>query len=1048
MAQIRLVLVRDGRPACSIVIAREATKAAQFAAYELQWHFQQITGAEVPIVRDGQPVKGTRVLVGASTATAALGLKNDSFKPQEYLIRFLPGTLILMGRDREDRQAVQYDPLPSPEAMATWPSIWDEQGTMYAVYDFLERYCNVRWFNPTESGMDIPPTKTLAISGTEVRRAPWFKYRWACYHSSENYDAYTALWPGNSEGFKTWEAAAFPELHRRFPDGWLYTHAKRGFVQLFRYRMREGGELAPGNHSLYGYYDRFWEKASDPERAKLFVGYKPDWFAQGYIGRPPQMCYSSRGLIEQVVQDARDFFDGKGAKPGAVAAGNYFCVEPMDNSQFCRCPQCQAWLQDQDEYDPFFSNGRHSDYFFNFVNEVAREVRKTHPDKWIVTLAYHTHAAHPKRIKLEPNILVQFCFACNRLNFDRASYEHEIKLLREWAAKRRGRPLYLWLYYTFPVEIANNGQFHCFPGFFAHAIGEQFKLFRQLGVTGAFHCGYGQEVEAYLTYKLMDDPGLEVEKLLDEYFKRLYGSAAEPMKQLYFAIERTYSNPANYPEPVARGIREGHHHQTEEVAWGYLGTERRMASFARLLQQAKASVKTAVEKKRLELFEKGVWDYMVAGRRAYLEKIKAKYGPVAPPLMVPYTVRGPLKGDPKKLDCDEAAALVDWRSRLGEPTKRKIEGRALNDGESLYLRLEERIAPQSLRRSRDLFAGDYWQIFLAAQRGRPFWEIAVGADGRLVCREFGRGPEGTPAAWDSGATVQVDVSRADRWLVSLALPLVKLFPNGAKPAAKLYMNIVRRSAGSDDQPMWVPSFGDLNDPTRWRELNLETADSLPAETEMQALRAQDLVAHWPLNEGYGNTVGDVSGNKLKGTLIHGASWVKDKARFVVRLQDRHGQYIDLGNPPEVQLTGPLTLEGWFKYEPSEVAYPALFGKGYEQTGAYSLHLRPGLTVWFEIDGEDGSRNIHNPTNRALIPGSWCHIVATYDGEVMRVYINGREAGNGQPVQTTLRKTAEPLRIGWLGSYGFFNGYVRDVAIYRRAMERGEVFARYVKGLLR
>ena len=721
----------------------------------------------------------------------------------------------------------------------------------------------------------------------------------------------------------------------------------------------------------------------------------------------------------------------------------------MDNSQFCKCSPCQEWLKGDSAYNPFFSNGKHSDYFFNFVNVVAREVRKTHPDKWIVTLAYMSHTEPPKRVKLEPNILVQFCFACNRLNFDRQSYAREMGLLREWAAKEKGRPLYLWLYYTFPVEIANNGKFHCFPGFFAHAIGEQFKLFRECGVTGAFHCGYGQEVEAYVTYRLMDEPSLDVDKLLDEYFQRLYGSAAEPMKQFYSAIERTYSTPTNYPDAIAQGIKEGHHHQTEEVAWGSLGTEQRMETFARLLQRAKDSAKTELEKRRVELFEKGVWSYMVAGRQAYLDKTKAKYGGMAPAVRVPCAVDGALNGDPRKLSRDEAAALLSWRSRNGEPTRRKLEGRVLNDGRYLYLQLEERIDPKSLKHPGDVFAGDYWHIMLASQRQRPYREIAVGPNGNHVCRDFGKDTGAAATVWDAGAVVHSDTLAKDRWLVSIAFPLAQLLPENAATGGSIYVNIARRSVGSGDEPVWVPTFGDFGDPTRCRELTLETADaiptSLPTEAEMQALRMKDLVAHWRLNEGTGNVANDSSPNKLQGKLINGAGWNKERTGAVAQLEDRRGQYVDFGNPDAMNLTGPLTLEGWFRYQTSETWYPGLFGKGYEETGAYSLHLRPGQTVWFEIDSEDGTRNIHNPTDLSLTPGAWCHVVATYDGETMRVYVNGREAGKGKPVKATLRKTSEPLRIGWLGSYGYFNGCVRDVSIYKRAMAAGEAWVRYRAG---
>jgi hypothetical protein len=112
---------------------------------------------------------------------------------------------------------------------------------MYAVYDFLERYCNVRWFNPTEFGTDCPKQPTLTLSVGKASREPFMKYRYAAYPGSEAYDQYTGLWPHGSEGQKKWEAAAYPELHKRFENGG-YTFAKRGWNMLFRLRHREGGE--------------------------------------------------------------------------------------------------------------------------------------------------------------------------------------------------------------------------------------------------------------------------------------------------------------------------------------------------------------------------------------------------------------------------------------------------------------------------------------------------------------------------------------------------------------------------------------------------------------------------------------------------------------------------------------------------------------------------------------------------------------------------------------------------------------------------------------
>ncbi|NLC57998.1 MAG: DUF4838 domain-containing protein [Armatimonadetes bacterium] len=1054
----RLVLVRAGKPASTILLARKPTRAAQFAAYELQWHVQQMTGARLPIRHEGAPVTGTRILVGQSAATDALGIRAAALGRQEYVIRLRPAspapTLVLLGRDRADYGTVRYDPTPDAETLATWPSIWDEQGTLHAVYEFLERFCGVRWFNPTESGTVIPRTRTLVVSVSELRRAPSFRYRFAAYPNSEDYDLYTGLWPAGSEGYREWEAAAYPELHRRFPESNRYRLAKRGWVSLFRYRMREGGERCVANHSLYGYYKRFWEK--DPALPEVFEGRRPELFAQGYEGTPPQMCYSSRALVEQVAQDARDYFDGKGLHPHSLQplrdrneswGDNYFCVEPMDNAAFCKCPRCREWLPASQPFDPFFTNGLHSDYFFNFVNEVAKEVRKTHPRKWIVTLAYMTHGAHPKRVKLEPNVAVQFCFACNRLNYDRASYEHEIALLREWAKEEKGRPLYLWLYYTFPVEIANGNRFHCFPGFFAHAIGEQFRLFRECGIRGMFHCGYGQDVEAYLTYQLMEDASLDVDALLDDYFRGLYGAAAAPMKRLYLAIEQTYSNPANYPEAIASGRKEGHHHQTEEIAWGWLGTEQRMAEFGKLLAQAKAAARTAEEKHRVALFEKSTWNYMVAGRQLYQQHMKERYGGEAGRVRAPFLATTPLAGDATRLVREEAAVLGGWRSRTGERTARQVEARLANDGTYLYLQLVEQTDPRRLRAATNPRAGDHWQVILAGQRGRPYRELLVGPEGTF--QGWQTNPDAGPLEWESGARVVSDRSRPNQWTTSISLPLDRLLPGGVSAGGSVYLNLARRSPGSDDEPVWVPTFGEFHDPERLREVRLDGPETIPAAlpttAELSALRTEGLVGYWRLDEGAGAMAGDSSPNALQGTLANGAGWVQEGGRSVLRLDDRQGQYVELGNADAVNLTGPLTLEAWVKYAPSEMWYPAILGKGYEQTGAYSLHLRPGLTLWFELDGEDGKRYHYNPTDLAIVPDAWTHVVATWDGAMMRVYINGREAGTGMEAALTIRKTAEPLRIGWLGSYGYFNGCLRDVALYRRAFSPGEVYARYQAG---
>jgi len=798
-----VTLVREGQPAAQIVLAKEPTRAAQLAAFELQHHVRLITGATLPIVGDDAEGEGARILVGESAATRALGLENADFTPQDYLVRFEPDAVVLMGRDKDDREKVKYDEA-DPFRFGTWPDLFDEQGTCYAVYDFLERCCGVRWFAPHEFGTVVPETKTLTVKGAQTRRSPAFSYRdigWPM-GMSEVYNMVSSLWPSKSPAIDEIDAIGYPALKKQFPNRWHYIHAKRGVNRLFLQRHRLGGQPYRANHSFYGYYERFWEKT--PKAEEHFVEKRPAYFAKGYEGLPPQMCFTDDGFIRQVVQDARDYFDGKGAKSRAVAFGDFFALVPQDNSSYCKCPRCQA-LMNQDEADnPFFSNGYASDYVFGFANQVARQIRESHPGKYLATLAYARYAYYPRQVRLESNIAVQLCLHVRNIH-DEAIQANDVKFFDSWVTKEKDRPIYLWLYYCFPAEIGHNGQWHCFPGFFAHGIDRWFKRFHKHGVRGAFFNGWGQDVEAYVTLKLLDDPTRAVDAILDDYFAGYYGAAAEPMKQLYLAIEEAYSNPVNYPKGFSG-------HQQKKIAWEHLGTEERMTQFAALFQRAQAAAKTDRERQRLALFGKEVWDYMVEGRRKYFARSQA-------PTAKARVVRLPAPdGDPRKVDWSKAAPLDTWSRREGGAADRKLEARLAHDGTHLYLRLVESEDPKPLVSEGIVWSSDDWEIFVARQRGRPYRQLGVNPKGNTEALAYG---EPTPT-WDSGATVHSDVSAPGRWTTCVTLPLSKLVPGGAKPGDRLYLNLVRVMAVSRGRQVYVWSpESNVHEPDRFGEITLE-----------------------------------------------------------------------------------------------------------------------------------------------------------------------------------------------------------------------------------
>ena len=768
-ALIVLLLALDGQPKATIVVDRQPTRAAQLASLELQYHVRRITGATLPIVGDDAPVRGARILVGESGATRALGLKSADFEPQEYLIHFRPDTLVLMGRDRDDRAKVDY------AAGKGLPDLFDLQGTCYAVYDFLERFCDVRWYGPTELEMVHPVAKTFEVKGTQVRRKPAFSYRVA--------------WPLKTDGMAY--------------DLWN-TPGERDMALFWR-RMRLGGEGCVGNHSLEGFYDRFWKPRKG--REQLFAGERPDWFAQGYEGKPPQLCYSNPEPAAQLAEDARRFFDGKGVPYKGLAQGDYFAVVPMDNSNYCKCPKCQGQIRHTDLSFVLDPRGGASDYVFGFVNEVARELGKTHPDKYIAALAYANYGHHPKHTRLEPNISVGLCLPV-RTWWAPSVKRNSMKVYGDWVKNEPGRPFYLFLYYCSSGEL---------PVFFAHTAAQQIKMFQRDGIKGAFLCGIAEQVDNYVTFRLWDDPSLDVDEMLDEFFERYYGEAAEPMKEFYLDVEKTVGDPDNYPPEVR--FRSEMMDQTPEIAWGWLGNRDRMARWGELVQQAKARARGEVQKKRVAVFEQAVWNRMLKDRDRFMETgyaafvkrleqipdMEALRKRPPPELTVPSVAPG-AAGDPEKADWQRAAELTGWPEVTGYPTERKVTGRVLHDGEFLYVELcELGVGPVERGAAGDVWHADRWEIFFARRRAAPYRQFAVNAGGALFEQRMGEGNDRWDKPWDSGVVMGPNVATPAQWKVRMAFPLKTLLPGGVKPGSVFYANFCR-ATGNGRYLAWSANF--------------------------------------------------------------------------------------------------------------------------------------------------------------------------------------------------------------------------------------------------
>jgi len=117
----------DGSANATIVKPASATVRESFAAGELQRYIEKISGATLPIASDGQAVQGNRILIGGperNSQTAPL-MSESEFDvsvpgPEGMMLKTLDSRTLLLAGSSKD-----------PDEF--------ERGTIYAVYEFLER---------------------------------------------------------------------------------------------------------------------------------------------------------------------------------------------------------------------------------------------------------------------------------------------------------------------------------------------------------------------------------------------------------------------------------------------------------------------------------------------------------------------------------------------------------------------------------------------------------------------------------------------------------------------------------------------------------------------------------------------------------------------------------------------------------------------------------------------------------------------------------------------------------------------------------------------
>jgi len=754
LASAEPLLVDQGTARAEIIIAEKPSRTVRLAAHELQTYIEKISGAKLPIATeptapDSAKSAPLKIYLGRSPHTDRLGITDESLKVGAYRIVSGPDWLLLIGEDSEftpiEPWAKSNSEIVSGKTLGEWNKItgelwgvpgilmykhqldlpgtlglptaqaaeikpgtkvpplrmwdYDERGSFNAVNGFLTRL-GCRWYMPGELGEIVPKLESIPLPKIDEVVRPDFEMRRFSYRFSivglDN-----ALW-----GMR---------LGMRNPSNIQDAHG----MDMLTHRAEVFAEH-PEWYALYGGKRRFDLRENN------------------------QLCYSNEELLQETVRFVRAQFDHYKLDTVSV-------MPPDGYSAMCQCEKCVG--KDTPERG---NRGVFSDYVWEFVNKVAREVRKTHPHGKVLNCAYGTYSLPPLKIeKLEPNVVVSVVGArVPRLN--KPTQQREFRELREAWLTKTANPLINFENYPF----IDRGWY--LPAFTPHAMGESINAvkgqFRGEDISlSAFHdfhtAGIGfNHFQMYFNARMYwGGKQQDVDAMFREYCRLFYGPAENEMRNFFEFAE------ANWQE-----------------------MEKEKAKVDRVLElfaAAKAKVEpSSVYGRRIALIDE------------FLKALRSKstqLGKLRGPLPVLRLV-GEAKDRPKidgKLDdeawtnCPLASTGRMWELETGRIPTFGTTIKSAWIGNDLYfaIRCDERPGdkPNVATTRKDdsaLWIGDAIEVLLETD-SRSYYQIAVNPAGAIV--DLDRTVQ--PASWfgwDSQAEVKTHVAD-DHWTVEMRIPVTQ-----------------------------------------------------------------------------------------------------------------------------------------------------------------------------------------------------------------------------------------------------------------------------------
>jgi hypothetical protein len=327
----------------------------------------------------------------------------------------------------------------------------------------------------------------------------------------------------------------------------------------------------------------------------------------------------------------------------------------------------------------------------------------------------------------------------------------------------------------------------------------------------------------YWRMKLHDDFKFDFEQRLAEYYEKFFGPGAEGMEKFYSAMENRWMTLGGGNE--ARSW------------WGKLGTREFLKELAGYIAQARQATKEGtLYRRRVELIDAGIMQYMLKARERYEGSAMTAFAPVGTAVVARVVIPA---GKDWADDATWAEALdnVIEKTIDNEPAPQQTVFRLAYDDKHLYIKakMSEPYVKQmkATVREKDIggFSDDSIELFFdPGGKGQIYYQFCINSLGAVyeaMVDPYAIGATDT-ITWDSGATVKTAAGK-DHWELRAAVPLGAFVKEPPRAGETWRFNLCRnRHAERDKAPFsaWSPALGGFRNPERFGVITFNAPEEM------------------------------------------------------------------------------------------------------------------------------------------------------------------------------------------------------------------------------